>query len=109
MNNDLNFYGVVLVTASSPEEAAKIGSCLVELKLAACVNICPIQSIYSWQDKIHTNQEWQLIIKTKLTYFAELEAKIKELHSYEVPEIIAMPIIAGSETYLSWISDNIKQ
>jgi periplasmic divalent cation tolerance protein len=109
MNEDLNFYGVVLATASSPEEAAKIASALVELKLAACVNICPIQSIYHWQDKVNTNQEWQLTIKTKLTYFPEIEEKIKQLHSYDVPEIIALPIVAGSEAYLSWISHSIKQ
>jgi periplasmic divalent cation tolerance protein len=109
MNEELNFYGVVLVTVSSEEEATNIARDLVESKLAACVNIFPISSIYSWEGKINTEQEWQLTIKTKLTYFPELEATIKKLHSYQVPEIIALPIVAGSETYLSWISENVKQ
>jgi periplasmic divalent cation tolerance protein len=109
MNSDLNFYGVVLVTTSSQEEATKIAHSLIESKLAAYVNIFPIQSIYTWKDKVNLDQEWQLTIKTKLTYFSQLEAKIKQLHSYEVPEIIALPIVAGSENYLSWISENVKQ
>jgi periplasmic divalent cation tolerance protein len=98
-------YGVVLVTTSSQQEAEQIASALVEKKLAACVSVCPIHSIYTWQGKVHNEQEWQLVIKTDLALFPALEAKIKEMHSYEVPEIIALPIIAGSEPYLSWIKD----
>ncbi len=100
-------YGVVLVTASSQQEAEKIASSLVELQLAACVSIFPIQSIYTWQGKVHNGQEWQLLIKTNLTLFSSLEAKIKELHSYEVPEIIALSILAGSQQYLSWIEEQV--
>jgi periplasmic divalent cation tolerance protein len=100
-------YGVVLVTASSSQEANAIAFALVEAKLAACVNVIPIQSIYTWQEEVHNEQEWQLLIKTDLSQFSALEAKIRELHSYEVPEIIALPIIAGSQSYLQWISAQV--
>lgn len=101
-------YGVVLVTAGSQQEAEAIATALVESRLAACVNILPIQSVYTWQGNINKEQEWQLLIKTDLAQFSNLEAKIRELHSYEVPEIIAVPILAGSQSYLTWISDSIK-
>lgn len=76
--------------------------------MAACVSITPVRSLYTWQGKVNFDQEWQLIIKTDLNRFSVLEAKIKELHSYEVPEIIALPIAAGSQSYLGWIADNLK-
>ncbi|WP_017318775.1 divalent-cation tolerance protein CutA [Mastigocladopsis repens] len=106
MNESAN-YGVVLVTASSVEEAEAIANALVEAKLAACVNLLPIHSIYTWQGQIHKEQEWQLLIKTDLSKFLILEAKIRELHSYQVPEIIALPIFAGSQPYLQWISQQV--
>ncbi|NHC37073.1 divalent-cation tolerance protein CutA [Scytonema millei] len=106
MNN--TNYGVVLVTAGSPQEAEAIATSLVASKLAACVNILPIQSVYTWQGEINQEQEWQLLIKTDLAQFSNLEAKIRELHSYEVPEIIAIPILAGSQSYLDWISASVK-
>ncbi len=99
-------YCVVMVTTSSQQEAETIAKTLVESKLAACVNIFPIQSIYTWQDKVHNEPEFQLFIKTNRCLFSTLEAKIRELHSYEVPEIIALPILAGSQPYLNWISEN---
>jgi periplasmic divalent cation tolerance protein len=101
-------YGVVLVTASSQKEAETIAGSLIESQLAACVNLLPIHSIYTWQGQIHSASEWQLIIKTDLSLFSQLEKKIKELHSYEVPEIIALPILAGSQPYLKWISDQVN-
>jgi periplasmic divalent cation tolerance protein len=94
-------YGVVLVTAGSQQEAEAIATSLVKSQLAACVNIVPIQSVYTWKGEINQEQEWQLLIKTDLSQFTTLEAKIRELHSYEVPEIIALPILAGSEPYLN--------
>ncbi|MDV2995253.1 MAG: Divalent-cation tolerance protein CutA [Chroococcidiopsis sp. SAG 2025] len=106
MNN--TNYGVVLVTAGSQQEAEAIATSLVASKLAACVNILPIQSVYTWQGEINQEQEWQLLIKTDLAQFSNLEAKICELHSYEVPEIIALPILAGSQSYLDWISASVK-
>jgi periplasmic divalent cation tolerance protein len=102
-------YGVVLVTTSSVEEAEEIATVLVQEQFAACVSILPINSIYTWQGKLHKEQEWQLLIKTDLAQFPILEAKIRELHSYEVPEIIALPIIAGSQPYLNWISQQVNK
>ncbi|MEH2422105.1 MAG: divalent-cation tolerance protein CutA [Nostoc sp.] len=101
-------YGVVLVTAGNMQEAEAIANALVEAKLAACVNLLPIHSIYTWQGELHNEQEWQLLIKTDLAQFPAMEAKIKEMHSYEVPEIIALPIVAGSQAYLQWISQQVK-
>ncbi|KST62950.1 divalent-cation tolerance protein CutA [Mastigocoleus testarum] len=101
---------VVLVTAGSQEEAENIPTALVELKLATCVNILPIHcSIYIWEGKVSKDREWQLIIKTKLSQFPALEAKIQELHSYDVPEIIAIPIVDGSQAYLQWMLNQIAQ
>lgn len=80
-------YGVVLVTASSEQEAETIANALIEAKLAACVSLLPIHSIYTWQGQIHKEQEWQLLIKTDLSKFPILSAKICELHSYQVPEL----------------------
>lgn len=102
-------YGVVFITAGSQQEAENIASALVEAKQAACVSIFPINSIYTWQGELQKEQEWQLVIKTDLQQFSTLEAKIRELHSYEVPEIIALPILAGSEPYLQWISQQVNQ
>ncbi|NJO73655.1 MAG: divalent-cation tolerance protein CutA [Leptolyngbyaceae cyanobacterium RM1_406_9] len=100
-------YGIVLVTTASREEAEAIAQTLVRERLAACVNFMPIQSIYTWQGKVHQAEEWQLVIKTNLNRFAHLEAKIREIHSYEVPEIIALPILVGSQSYLNWISEMV--
>ena len=106
--SEYNDCGVVLVTAASQEEAENIASALVEENLAACVNVLPIHcSIYMWQGKVNKDREWQLIIKTKLSQFSALEAKICEIHSYEVPEIIALPIVNGSQPYLQWMSNQI--
>lgn len=101
-------YGVVLVTVASLSAGREIAAELIEAKLAACVNLFPIESIYLWQDKINQDSEYQLIIKTDLNKFAQLSAKIKTLHSYEVPEIIALPIIHGSEAYLTWLGNSLR-
>lgn len=101
-------YGVVLVTANSPEQAEAIAQTLVLEKLVACVNILPVTSIYPWQGKICQEAEWQLIMKTNLDKFPELAARIKSLHSYEIPEIIALPIIQGATNYLNWMREQIE-
>ncbi|OCR02362.1 cation tolerance protein CutA [Oscillatoriales cyanobacterium USR001] len=101
-------YGVVLVTASSRTEAETIAKALVESQLAACVSFTPIHSIYTWQGVINSEEEWQLIIKTDLAKFDDLATKVRKLHSYEVPEIIALPIINGNPLYLQWISEQVK-
>ncbi|MBI5055313.1 MAG: divalent-cation tolerance protein CutA [Nitrospirae bacterium] len=95
---------VVLVTVPNEDMAAAIAKALVEARLAACANIIrSIRSIYTWQGKVEDDQEALMIIKTKMKLFDGLKAKVKEMHSYEVPEIIALPIAAGSEDYLNWL------
>lgn len=102
-------YIVVYVTTSSVDEAKKIGRELVEERLVACSNIVsPIDSIYRWQGKICEDREALMILKSKKNLFKQIEKKVKELHSYDVPEIIAIPIIEGSEKYLSWLRDETK-
>jgi len=95
---------VVLITASSEEEAHKIADALVTGKKAACVNIVPrVDSLFCWQDKIESARESLLLVKTRASLFPEIVSLVKEIHSYEVPEIIAVPIVAGSEDYLNWL------
>ncbi|OUL29047.1 MULTISPECIES: divalent-cation tolerance protein CutA [unclassified Nostoc] len=101
-------YGVVLTTAANVQEAKAIANALVEAKLAACVSILPIHSVYTWEGEINAEDEWQLLIKTDLAQFPTVEAKIREMHSYVVPEVIALPILAGSQPYLQWISEQMK-
>ncbi|MGB8702608.1 MAG: divalent-cation tolerance protein CutA [Thermosynechococcaceae cyanobacterium] len=103
-----NEYCVVWVTASSQSEAQAIAHALVQEQLAACVSLMPITSIYTWQGQVQEEAEWQLVIKTQRTCFDPLQARIQSLHSYEVPEIIALPIQAGSSAYLDWIAANVK-
>ncbi len=95
---------VVLITASNEEEAAKIARALVEEKLAGCVNIIKnIRSIYSWKNAVEDEAETLMIAKTRKALFGTLMKKVKELHSYSVPEVIALPIVEGSEDYLNWL------
>jgi periplasmic divalent cation tolerance protein len=102
------YYCLVLVSVPSEVEAMAIAQSLVQEKLAACASITPIQSIYRWQGQIHAEPEWQLAIKTTQDRFDALERRVLELHSYEVPEILAIPIQAGSAMYLSWIDDSVE-
>jgi periplasmic divalent cation tolerance protein len=102
-------YIQVLTTTASAEEARRIGGTLVEEHLAACVQIVgPIESIYRWQGEVEQASEWQCWIKTRRQQFEAVEAAICRLHSYEVPEILALPIVAGSEAYLRWLADETK-
>jgi periplasmic divalent cation tolerance protein len=97
---------VVFVTCGSEEEALKIAHALVEERMAACVNLMsPIRSIYRWEGKIWDEKEWLLIIKTQAARFEDLEKRVKSLHSYSLPEIIALPIIKGSSSYLNWLKE----
>jgi periplasmic divalent cation tolerance protein len=96
----------VVTTTASREEAQTIAHTLVEKKLAACVQIVgPVTSIYRWQGKIESATEWQCWMKTRQSKYPTLEKAIRKLHSYEVPEILAMPITAGSEKYLRWLGE----
>jgi len=95
---------VVFITCGSEEEALKIARSLVEERLAACVNlVSPVRSIYRWEGKIWDEKEWILIIKTQKERFEELKKRVKSLHSYSVPEIIGLPIVEGSSSYLEWL------
>ncbi len=101
-------YVQVLTTVGSEDEAARIGSALVDGRLAACVQVVgPILSRYRWQGKVEEEREWQCLAKTEAARYAEVEAAIRRLHSYEEPEIIAIPILAGSKGYLDWVSDSV--
>ena len=97
---------VVFITTSNEDEAAKISRALVESRLAGCVNIIRnIRSIYSWQGKIEDEPEVLMIAKTRKPLLDALMKRVKELHSYTVPEIIALPIVEGSEDYLKWLRE----
>ena len=98
---------VVFVTAPSEAEAARIGRALVEERLAACANITgQIRSIYRWQDAVEDEAEYLMVLKTSDASLDALIARASELHSYEVPEIIALPIHRGFPPYLDWIAEN---
>jgi periplasmic divalent cation tolerance protein len=96
---------IVFSTAGSQQEAQEIARELVERKLAACVNVVgPISSTYWWQEKVEISEEWLLIIKSSAEQFASVSRWIKELHSYELPECVAVEITDGSREYLDWIT-----
>ena len=96
---------VMRVTAKDKKEAQKIARGLLEEKLIACANIIDgLQSLFWWQGKIDSSKEALLIIKTKKSLFKKVEARVKSLHSYQTPEIIALPIASGSKDYMDWIS-----
>lgn len=99
-------YIVVFVTVASRKEAKQISRKILEKKLAACVNIISsISSQYWWKGKIDSSKEFLLIIKTKKELFSKLKDSIKKVHSYTVPEIIALPIVSGNVEYLNWIDE----
>ena len=99
-------YCIIQTTASNEEEAKKIAKALVEKKLIACWSIIPkVYSIYTWQNSLCEENESLMIMKSKTELYSQIEKEIKELHSYEVPEIISIPINAGSKEYLNWIEE----
>jgi periplasmic divalent cation tolerance protein len=96
---------IVTITAGTEEEAARIGLTLVEERLAACANLVPrIRSIYRWKGKICDEQEFLIIVKTRTSLYQDLEKRVRELHSYEVPEIISFPVAHGLPQYLEWVT-----
>jgi len=101
---------IVLITAGNEEEAHKIAELLVNEKKAACVNILPgVDSLFWWEGKIESARESLLLVKTKASLFPEIVELVKRTHSYEVPEIIALPIVTGSEDYLKWLDTACQQ
>ncbi|MGI8838635.1 MAG: divalent-cation tolerance protein CutA [Pyrinomonadaceae bacterium] len=98
----------VFITAPNPEEASRLAELLVERKLAACVQILPpMESVYRWQGKVDRQQEILLIAKTVNAKFAELEREVRAVHSYETPEIVALPLTALSEPYRQWLTASL--
>ncbi|MGA2421916.1 MAG: divalent-cation tolerance protein CutA [Candidatus Acidiferrum sp.] len=101
---------VVLVTVSSIREGRRIANRVVKKRLAACVNILrsPVRSIYRWKGKIEVATEYFLVIKTTASGYAALEKEITQMHSYDVPEIVALPIAAGAPKYLAWLGASVE-
>lgn len=95
---------VVIMTAASRDEASRIAETLISARLAACVQILPeIESVYRWQGEVKREQEILILAKTVSSRFAELETAVRAMHSYETPEIMALPVTAASEPYLKWL------
>jgi periplasmic divalent cation tolerance protein len=102
-------FRIVFVMAGSEDEAGRIANTLVEERLAACVNIIgPARSIYRWQGAVENASEYLLLIKTHSRHFRKLERRVTELHSYEVPEIVATALVAGFRSYLEWLADSTR-
>jgi len=100
---------VVLSTCASPEEGERLARALVDARLAACVSIVPgVRSIYRWKGEIESAGECLLAIKSSQAQFDELRARIEQLHPYDVPEILALPVLDGARKYLDWLSANLE-
>ena len=103
-------YVQVLTTTEAREEAESIARALTEQRLAACVQIVgPVTSTYRWKGKVETAEEWLCLIKSRKALYERIEEAIKAIHSYETPEIIALPIVAGSAAYLNWLNEELKE
>jgi periplasmic divalent cation tolerance protein len=101
-------YTVLFITSDSAEEARQIAKVLLEQKKAACVNIVPgVDSLFWWEGKLDSARENLLVVKTKTSLLPEIVKLVKETHSYDVPEIIALPIVGGNQEYLDWIGENV--
>ena len=101
---------VVLMTAANREEANQIAELLVSVRLAACVQILPeIESVYRWQGEVKREKEILLLAKTTRSRFDELESKVRAMHSYETPEIIAVPVTGSSAPYLGWLLSELRE
>ena len=98
----------VVSTIGSQEDARRLARQLVERRLAACVQVSgPIESIYWWQGQLETASEWRLTIKSRADLYPQLEAAIRQLHSYQTPEIVSLPLLAGSPAYLAWLESEL--
>jgi len=99
---------VVLITAGSQEEADRIANTLVAEMLAACVNVLPgVTSVYRWEGEVQRDQEWLLVAKTTREVLDDLVHRVQAIHSYDLPEIIALPVVGGSKGYLRWIDGEV--
>ena len=105
MSIEARTFVVVLVTAGSNEEGRRIGRAMVEERLAACVNVVgPIRSIYRWEGAVEEAEEHLLVMKARTADVPALTARVRALHSYDVPEVVALPLTGGSEAYLAWLA-----
>jgi periplasmic divalent cation tolerance protein len=103
-------YAVILVTASSKKEAETIAQNLLAEKLIACANIVgPVSSYFHWDSKLEVAEEFLLLMKSRLNLFDAVEKRVRELHSYQVPEVLALPVLAGSKKYLEWLGVSLKR
>ena len=101
---------LILTTTGSEAEAKKIAQALVECRAAACVNILPgVQSVYRWQGKLENSEEWLLLIKTSKSKEEQVCTKLRELHSYDLPECVSLTIDGGSAEYLKWIDESVNE
>jgi periplasmic divalent cation tolerance protein len=104
----MSAHAVVLSTVGTEDEASRMASALVERRLAACVNVVPgVSSTYRWQGAVQTDREWLLVVKTRRDRFEAVRAAIRELHTYEVPEIVMLDIADGDAAYLKWIDASL--
>lgn len=102
-------YVIVLTTLPTEANVDLFASTLVESRLAACVSILsPVDSVYRWQDKVERASEWQVVMKTTRDRAAALQERVRELHPYDVPELLVVPVIDGHEPYLRWIADSTR-
>jgi periplasmic divalent cation tolerance protein len=100
---------IVMTTVVSGEEGTRIGRTLVEERLAACATLLPpIHSIYRWNDQIESSNETMLLIKTSLDHVPALETRLRELHSYQTPEFLVLPVESGSHAYLDWLQASVR-
>jgi len=107
MARRVNNVVVVLVTCANEEQGASIARSLVGERLAACVNLVgSIRSIYRWRDKLEDDRETLLLVKTRTQLLARMERRVRELHTYEVPEVVALPLSGGSRPYLDWLLES---
>ena len=99
----------VFITAPNREEASRLAEMLIQTRLAGCVQILPgVESVYRWQGQIERSEEFLLIAKTASTKFVELEKEVRAIHSYETPEIVAVPVVSGSQPYLEWLMASVS-
>ena len=101
-------YGLILTTTASRESAETIARTLLAENLAACINYFAVNSLYRWQGAIQQEPEWQLIIKTDLQLQNAIEARLRSIHAYEVPEFVVIPFQGGSEAYLQWLGQQVQ-
>ena len=100
---------VVLTTCAEESDAERMARALVDARLAACVNVVPgVRSFYHWKGETESSEEFLLIVKTSRHLFGALRAEMEKLHPYELPELLALPVVAGSEDYLGWLHSNLR-